>query len=119
MTETPQAPPTVTVSLKTITVSVLPETHPDFDSYVLTLERDQGTELWKIRHGGRALDVDGVWTHDGPCRCRIIHRPTWHSYEAAMTLAVEAAPNVEFNGRTAAAVWQSETPPTSGSEAPA
>lgn len=96
----------VNAQLKSFTVSVLPENHRDFLLYVITVERTQGTELWKIRHGQRVLDDTGTWTHDGPCRCRNPHRPTQHTLSDARQLAAAAAPAVAFNGRTASDTYR-------------
>lgn len=103
--------PQATVTPTAHAVSLLPETHHDYPLFVIYVERERSTDLWKIRAGSRVLDSNGLWQHNGPCRCRTPHAPRLFALDDALRRATEAAPDFRFGDRTAIDVYRQSQEP--------
>lgn len=80
-------------------VCALPEEHPDYATFVITVE-DRGRGRWAVCRGKRCLGVDGFWDWEPLPSSR---EEAWleehrFSLDEALELAAGAAPNVQING---------------------
>lgn len=108
---TDEQTPQPTVTLTAHAVSLLPENHVDFPLFVIYVEREHRTDLWKIRAGSHVLDSNGLWQLNGPCRCGGSHAPRLFALDDALRRATEAAPDVRFGDRTAIDVYRQSQEP--------
>lgn len=84
------AEPMIHLQIMSIAVSLLPPDHIDHQSFAVSVQW-RGNDRWSVMHHGHALGADGLAAHR-------------FDYDTAMRLAVEHAPRVVVNGRTAADV---------------
>ncbi|UJV42940.1 hypothetical protein [Streptomyces sp. AMCC400023] len=112
MTDHPNLPacPAPTVLEKEYLVSLLPESHKEFLLYAVHVVREYGTDQWRVRVGGRTLDVDGVWGPPTPNGSPSRRPQTYFSLHEALTLAKAAAPNITVHGRTAVDTYLATEP---------
>ncbi len=102
----PAPPPdTVKVQPVTYTVSVFPEGHRARRYFTLTLEY-RGEGMWAVKDDDMCLDRDGNWSYELRTSKRGAEWLAAHrfDFETARALAVQAAPHLNVNGRSAAEV---------------
>ena len=85
----------VSVEVTEITVCALPLDHPDADAFAIFVAR-WGGDRWSVRRLTRYLSADGSWSAPAPgsAEWRATHLFT---KQAALDLAVAAAPDVTYN----------------------
>ncbi len=89
-----------TVEPTAFVVSLLPMTHPDYDSFAVWVERaDRG--VWSVYLHGLRLNGECRWVRPHPADISSRYR---FDLDTALRLASEAAPRVRHNGVTAATV---------------
>lgn len=86
-------------------VSVLPEDDINYPHYVVTVEA-RGAGRWAVVRHRQCLGADGEWSWESIPSEREDDWLATHRFdlETAQRLAIEAAPSVYVNGRTAAQV---------------
>lgn len=103
-------PVNVNVQLTCVAVSPLPIEHPDWEMYAIKVQW-RGNDVWAVTRGRQCLNRDGEWewepllsngSEEFLARCRF-------DYDTALRLAVDAAPKVRINGRSAAEIAREDT----------
>lgn len=99
-----------TIRPVTYAVSLLPEDHRDAHLFEVRVEaraQRNAPDLWAVAWMGRCLGADGEWDYEPIPSSRTDEWLAEHRFDlaTAQRLAKQAAPNVEVNGRTAAAIW--------------
>jgi hypothetical protein len=112
--------PTIHMRLTELTVSAVPESSINHYAYAVTVQW-RGEETYAVTHLGHCLGADGTWDYERRPSSREEDWRATHrfDYETAVRLAVEAAPRVVVNGRTALeAVARESSSPSSSSAWP-
>lgn len=94
-----------TAEATTYTVSLLPETSIDHDTFAITVEK-RGSAGWAVLRNRWCLGADGEWEFEPTPSERADDWIATHRFplERALELAKAAAPDVCVNGYTAAQV---------------
>ena len=97
-------PPAINARITRYTVCALPEDHPGYRHFAITVEY-RGRERWAVVYGTQVLSASGDWDYE-PLNSE--RTDAWNeahrfSEDTAIRLAREQAPRITVNARTAAA----------------
>jgi hypothetical protein len=85
-------------------VGIIPEALApmDADTFCINVEY-RGNDLWAVKFLSRCLDSEGRWDYEPQPSSREDEWLATHRFDldTALRLAIEAAPNVRINGKTA------------------